>query len=98
MRGELLSMAASWGAVIVEAHSLSELQGTVELPVGLLQVIDLGDEMEFERLPGATRDELTCNVADVPTDDSNLVIKVRPLGSGALGTWGAHTPHRHTHM
>ncbi len=45
----------------------------VELPV---QVIDLGDEMEFERLPGASKDELTCNVADVPTDGSNLVIKV----------------------
>ncbi|GAB4821619.1 hypothetical protein N2152v2_008665 [Parachlorella kessleri] len=45
----------------------------------LFHVIDLGDEMEFERLPGATRDELSCNVADVPTNDSNLVIKALNL-------------------
>ena len=52
----------------------------------------MGDEMEFERLPGATRDELSCNVADVPTDDSNLVIKVPPSASGDFSTWG---PSRH---
>ncbi len=51
-------------------------------------MIDLGDEMEFKRLPGATKDELTCNVADVPTDESNLVIKVHvsPLLGGAPGS------------
>lgn len=59
-------------------------------------MIDLGDDMVFERLPGATRDELSCNVADVPTDDSNLVIKARKwllaarcAGRRALVVWGA---------
>lgn len=41
-----------------------------------LQVIDLGDSMDFTPLPGAGSDELTCNIADIPTDGSNLVIKV----------------------
>ena len=40
-----------------------------------LQVIDLGDSMDFTPLPGAASDELTCSVADIPTDRSNLVIK-----------------------
>jgi len=41
------------------------------------QVIDMGDDMHFEVLPGATNDELVCNMEGVPLDDSNLVIKVR---------------------
>ena len=42
-----------------------------------MQVIDLGDDLEFEVLPWAGADELTCNMEDVPTDNSNLVVKVR---------------------
>ena len=46
----------------------------------LLQVIDLGDSMDFTVLPGSQQDSLTCNMEGVPTDDSNLVIKVgKPL-------------------
>ncbi len=41
-----------------------------------LQVIDLGDSMDFTPVSGSGSDELTCNVADIPTDGSNLVIKV----------------------
>lgn len=40
-----------------------------------IQVIDLGDSMTFDPIPGQA-DSLTCNVADIPTDDSNLVLKV----------------------
>ena len=41
-----------------------------------VQVIDLGDTMEFALLPpGAQQDELTCNMEGVPIDESNLVIK-----------------------
>lgn len=39
------------------------------------QVIDLGDSMTFDPIPGQA-DALTCNVEDIPTDDSNLVLKV----------------------
>ena len=43
----------------------------------LFHVIDLGDTMDFTALPpAAPADQLTCNMAGVPTDDSNLVIKV----------------------
>ena len=42
----------------------------------MVQVIDLGDDLEFEVLPWAATDELTCNMEDVPTDNSNLVVKV----------------------
>ena len=42
----------------------------------LLQVIDLGDSMDFTVLPGSQEDSLTCNMEGVPTDESNLVIKV----------------------
>ena len=43
-----------------------------------VQVIDLGDTMEFALLPpDAQQDELTCNMEGVPTDESNLVIKAR---------------------
>ena len=41
-----------------------------------MQVIDLGDDMHFEVLPGAESDELTCNMSEVPTDGSNLVLRV----------------------
>jgi hypothetical protein len=41
-------------------------------------VIDLGDDMEFGLLPaGASRDTLQCSDPTIPSDDSNLVIKVR---------------------
>lgn len=46
----------------------------------LFHVIDLGDDMDVSVLPpDATRDELTCNWADVPVDGSNLVIKAARL-------------------
>lgn len=46
----------------------------------LFHVIDLGDDMSFTLLPaGSTSDHLTCNMPDVPTDDSNLVIKALNL-------------------
>lgn len=49
----------------------------------LFHVIDLGDNMTFTPLPAsAEADELTCNVEGVPTDDSNLVIKVGTLCVG----------------
>ena len=40
-----------------------------------MQVIDMGDNMHFEVLPGASKDELVCNMEGVPLDESNLVIK-----------------------
>jgi 4-diphosphocytidyl-2C-methyl-D-erythritol kinase len=43
------------------------------------QVIDLGDTLDFTPLPGARRDELTCDMPGVPTDGSNLVVKARRL-------------------
>ena len=49
-------------------------QSTGMLPA--VQVIDLGDTMEFALLPpGAQQDELTCDMEGVPTDERNLVIK-----------------------
>jgi hypothetical protein len=42
-----------------------------------VQVIDLGDDMEFILLPpGSTSDVLVCSDPTIPHDDSNLVIKV----------------------
>lgn len=41
-------------------------------------MIDLGDTLVFEPLAGAEEDRLTCNMEGVPTDKSNLVIKVPP--------------------
>ena len=41
----------------------------------IMQVIDMGDDMHFEVLPGASEDELVCNMEGVPLDESNLVIK-----------------------
>jgi len=46
----------------------------------LFHVIDLGDTMHVSKLAdSAAKDELTCNVADVPVDESNLVIKAADL-------------------
>lgn len=45
----------------------------------LFHVIDLGDSLAFTPLPGASQDELTCNMEGVPTDSSNLVIKALDL-------------------
>ncbi len=43
----------------------------------LFHVIDLGDQMRFTLLPESTeRDELSCDMEGVPTDETNLVIKV----------------------
>jgi 4-diphosphocytidyl-2C-methyl-D-erythritol kinase len=42
----------------------------------LFHVIDLGDQMSFALRPNATEDSLSCNMEGVPTDSSNLVIKV----------------------
>ena len=44
----------------------------------LFHVIDFGDTLTFEEVDGGA-DTLTCNVADVPTDGSNLVIKALDL-------------------
>ena len=44
----------------------------------LFHVIDLGDRMEMAPIEGKS-DRLTCNIADIPTDDSNLVIKALNL-------------------
>lgn len=42
-----------------------------------VQVIDLGDDMEFTLLPaGSSSDVLVCSDPTIPHDDSNLVIKV----------------------
>lgn len=56
----------------------------------LFHVIDLGDDMAFEELAGtATADVLSCNMEGVPTDESNLVIKVRGAdGLPAVLLWG----------
>lgn len=57
------------------------------------QVIDLGDYMEFETTPHALQDTLECSDPTIPTDESNLVIKVsQPRnGSGMCeGTWDAY--------
>ena len=54
----------------------------------LFHVIDLGDSMAFDELAaGAPTDLLTCNMEGVPTDSSNLVIKVGTLivGAGCCG-------------
>lgn len=49
----------------------------VTLMLFMLQVIDLGDNMEFTKLPeGAAADKLICSDPTIPHDDSNLVIKV----------------------
>lgn len=44
----------------------------------LFHVIDLGDGLTVEALgEGATEDELACEAEGVPTDGTNLVMKVR---------------------
>lgn len=46
----------------------------------LFHVIDLGDDMGFSlRSAGSGVDTLACNVEDIPTDSSNLVIKALDL-------------------
>jgi 4-diphosphocytidyl-2-C-methyl-D-erythritol kinase len=52
----------------------------------LFHVIDLGDDMTFSLLTaGSTSDQLTCNFPDVPTDESNLVIKALNLFRSKTG-------------
>lgn len=54
-----------------------------------MQVIDLGDDMEFTLLPaGTSSDKLVCSDPTIPHDDSNLVIKVGG-GRGGGGKGGA---------
>eukprot|EP00775_Hariotina_reticulata_P008056 gene8056-8251_t len=46
----------------------------------LFHVIDLGDDMEFSKLPAeATADKLVCSDPTIPHDDRNLVIKALKL-------------------
>lgn len=45
----------------------------------LFHVIDLGDDMEFAVLPGATKDVLCCSDPTIPNDERNLVIKALNL-------------------
>lgn len=54
----------------------------------LFHVIDLGDTLEFNPTE-AQADSLKCNVSDVPTDASNLVIK-------ALDLFRKHTGAKHS--
>ena len=61
----------------------------------LLQVIDLGDSMDFTVLPGSQEDSLTCNMEGVPTNDSNLVIKVGRLPSLTSPSAVLGVPHRY---
>jgi 4-diphosphocytidyl-2-C-methyl-D-erythritol kinase len=57
----------------------------------LFHVIDLGDDMSFEELAGtAAADVLTCNMDGVPTDESNLVIKVCCCLHAAAVGWSDH--------
>jgi hypothetical protein len=66
------------------AADTSDMQatGTVCLRIATaiattVQVIDLGDDMEFTLLPaGSSSDVLVCSDPTIPHDDSNLVIKV----------------------
>ena len=61
----------------------------------LFHVIDLGDTMNVTKLAdSAAKDELTCNVADVPVDDSNLVIKAADLFRRKTGD----TSHFRVHL
>ena len=56
-------------------HQAVAPRATCHITHYFLQVIDLGDSMTFDPIPGQA-DSLTCNVQDIPLDDSNLVIKV----------------------
>lgn len=51
----------------------------------LFHVIDLGDTLSFEPIT-ADCDSLQCNMDDVPTDKSNLVIKALDLFRKRTGT------------
>lgn len=52
------------------------------------QVIDLGDDMSFSALPGGSSvDALQCSDPTIPSDASNLVIKVRRGGGVLPPSW-----------
>lgn len=52
-------------------------------------MIDLGDDMQFSKLPaGARADKLVCSDPTIPHDDSNLVIKVCVTSAVAAGFKG----------
>lgn len=50
----------------------------------LFHVIDLGDSMTFTPIDN-DRDNLICNIPDIPTDDSNLVIRALNLYRSKTG-------------
>ena len=79
-------MAMGGGGVVSVPHSLwhvglwvaQEAKRQLLCMPDAAQVIDLGDSMGFALLPeGAGKDQLTCSDPTIPSDDSNLVIKVR---------------------
>lgn len=52
----------------------------------LFHVISLGDTIKFSLSPIKTRDRLSTNVAGIPVDDSNLIIKALNLYREKTGT------------
>ena len=60
----------------------------------LFHVIDLGDTLVFD-ISEQDTDSLTCNVHDVPTDSSNLVLKALDLFRRHTGV---HSPQRHNSL
>lgn len=50
----------------------------------LFHVIDLGDSMTFTPIDN-DQDNLICNIPDIPTDDSNLVIRALNLYRSKTG-------------
>lgn len=47
---------------------------------GFWQTLSFGDYLYFRKLPtSASKDRFECNMADVPTDGSNLVLKALEL-------------------
>lgn len=52
----------------------------------LFHVIDLGDTLSFEPVD-SKEDSLQCNVEDVPTDGSNLIIRALDLFRKHTGTF-----------
>ena len=66
---------ASLFHVRLKLHFVEFIQFNDCILLCIAQVIDLGDTMTFSTIPGQA-DALTCDMEGVPTDASNLVIKV----------------------
>jgi len=66
---------ASLFHVRLKLHFVAFVQFNDCILLCIAQVIDLGDTMTFSTIPGQA-DALTCDMEGVPTDASNLVIKV----------------------